>query len=93
MPFCLDNLRKRELILINRCCLCKSDGEAVDHILLHSEVASALWYAFFSHFGLTWVMPNSVANLFAWTGGHSRVLWCGRWSFFVLCGVCGGKEM
>jgi hypothetical protein len=68
----LDNLRKRQLIVINRCCLYKSDGETVDHILLHGEVASALWYAFLSRFGLSWVMPNNVADLFAcwWTGGR-----------------------
>jgi hypothetical protein len=38
--------RKRQLIVINRCCFCKSDGETVDHLLLHCEVASALWSAF-----------------------------------------------
>jgi hypothetical protein len=70
----LDNLRKRQLIVINRCCLCKSDGETVNHLFLHCEVARALWYAIFSRFGLHWVMPNSVVDLFAcwWTGGHSR---------------------
>ena len=39
----LDNLRKRHLIMVNRCYLCKSDGETVDHLLLHCEVANALW--------------------------------------------------
>ena len=73
----LDNLRKRQLIMINRC-LYKSDGETVE-ILLHCEVASALWYAFFSRFGLSWVMSNNVADLFAcwWTGGcfRSAMVW------------------
>jgi hypothetical protein len=40
----IDNLRKRNLIVINRCCLCKSDGETIDH-LLHCEIACSLWYA------------------------------------------------
>ena len=40
----LDNLRKRQLIMINICCLCKLDGETVDHILLQCEVACFMVY-------------------------------------------------
>jgi hypothetical protein len=61
----LDNLRKRQLTMINRCCMCKSDGETVDHLFLHCEVARALLYAIFSCFGLNWVMPKRVVDLFA----------------------------
>ena len=76
----IDNLRKkRNLIVINRCSLCKSDDENVDHLFLHSEIARSLWYAVFSQFGLSWVMPSKVAGLFAcwWLGGRSRsaVVW------------------
>jgi hypothetical protein len=35
----LDNLRKRQVIVVNRCCLCKRNGESVDHILIHCEIA------------------------------------------------------
>ena len=81
--------------MVNRCCLCKSDGESVDHLILHCETASALWHAIFSHFGLSWVMSNGVADLFAcwWTGGHpqSAIVW--NMIPFALCGVYGGKEM
>jgi hypothetical protein len=60
--------------VINRCCLCKSDGETIDHLLLHCEIAHSLWYAIFSRFGLSWVIPSKVAGLFAcwWLGGWSR---------------------
>jgi hypothetical protein len=69
----IDNLRKMNLIVINRCCMRKSDGETIDHLLLHSEIVCSLWYAIFSQFGLSWVMPSNVAGLFAsWqVGGHS----------------------
>jgi hypothetical protein len=43
----IDNLRKMNLIVINRCCMCKSDGETIDH-LLHNEIVCSLWYAIFS---------------------------------------------
>jgi hypothetical protein len=35
----MDNLRKRHIIVVDRCCMCKRDGESVDHLLLHCEVA------------------------------------------------------
>jgi hypothetical protein len=59
--------------VVNRCCLCKLNGEFVDHVLLHCKVTSALWNAIFSYFGLSWVMPNRVVDLFAywWLGGRS----------------------
>jgi len=75
----LDNLRKKRVIVIDRCCMCKMNGETVDHLLLHCEVARVLWYAILSRFSLSWVMPLWVIDLFAcwWTGGRSRsaVVW------------------
>jgi hypothetical protein len=65
--------------VVIRCCLCKSDGETIDHLLLHCKIARELWYAIFSRFGLSWVMPSSLANLFAcwWMGGSSwsAIVW------------------
>jgi hypothetical protein len=70
----VDNLGKRNLIVINRCCLRKSDEKTIDHLLLQCEIACSLWYAIFNRFGLSWVMPSSVAGLCAcwWTGGRSQ---------------------
>ena len=82
-----DNLRKRNLIVINRCCLCKLDGETVDHLLLQCEIACSLWYAIFSYFGLSWVMPICLL-----VGGLEfilGVLLCGKCFFFASCGVYG----
>jgi hypothetical protein len=49
----LDNLRKKCVIVIDRCCMCKMNGEFMDHLLLHYEVARALWNAIFSRFNLS----------------------------------------
>ena len=48
---------------MGRCCLCKLDGESIDHLLLHSKMAHALWNTILSRFGLSWVMPNNVVGL------------------------------
>jgi hypothetical protein len=75
----MDNLRNRQLIVINWCCLCKFNGESVDHLLLHYEVACSLWNTIFSRLGLSWVMPNNVKDLFTcwWSGSNSwsAVVW------------------
>jgi hypothetical protein len=65
--------------VISRCCMCKSSDETVDHLLLHCEVASTLWDAMLSHFGLAWVMPRRVVDLLAywWSSARrgSAVVW------------------
>jgi len=84
-----DNLRKRKIIIVDRCYLCKRDGETVDHLLLHCDVASTLWNHVFSRFGMSWVMPRRVVDLFScwWKAGRSKsaavwkmvpicILWC-----------------
>ena len=62
-------LRKQHVIVINRCCMYKKNWESVDHLLLHCEVACALWNILFNCFGLSWVIPSQIVDLFAcwWT--------------------------
>jgi hypothetical protein len=66
----LDNLRKRGLIVVGWCCMCKKSEESMDHFLLHCEVARNLWSALFTLFDVTWVMPERVIDLLACWGGR-----------------------
>jgi hypothetical protein len=88
----LDNLRKKNMILVNRCGMCKKNDEFIDHLLLHCECAQFLWNAFFTRFGLAWAMPRGAVDLLQcwWSGGRSRsavvwkmvplcIMWC-LWS-------------
>jgi hypothetical protein len=85
----VDNLKKRHIVIVDRCCLCKRNGESVDHLLLHCDVASAMWNNIFTRFGMSWIMPRRVIDLFAcwWKSGRPRsaaiwkmvpicILWC-----------------
>jgi hypothetical protein len=80
----VNKFRKRYFVVVDRCCMCKRNEESMVHPFFHCEVACALWNASFSRFGLSWVMPRKVANLYAswWTSGSS-----GRWCLLASCGV------
>ena len=43
----IDNLIKKNLPLVNCCCLCRCDEETVDHLFLHCKIAHPLWSEFF----------------------------------------------
>ena len=73
-----DNLRRRNIILVDWCCLCKEDGENIDHLFLHCTVARELWSSVFILFGVSWVMPRRVVDLLTcWQGslGRHREIW------------------
>jgi hypothetical protein len=57
----------------------------LSRLLLYCEVACALWNAFFCRFGMSWILPSRVVDLFA--------CWCGRWYFLAFCGAFGEKEI
>jgi hypothetical protein len=38
----LDNLRKRKVIVVDLCCMCKRSEESIDHLLLYCEIAREL---------------------------------------------------
>uniref|UniRef100_A0A2N9GZ95 Reverse transcriptase zinc-binding domain-containing protein n=1 Tax=Fagus sylvatica TaxID=28930 RepID=A0A2N9GZ95_FAGSY len=58
-----DNLRKRRVVLVDWCCLCKNAGESSDHIFLHYTLAKLLWDSVCTLFGIHWVMPRTMRDL------------------------------
>ena len=86
----IDNLQKRHLILVDWCCMCKRSGESVDHLLLHCPMAWDLWSMVLGLFGVHWVMPCHVLDVWAgWQGCYGNhcnmvvwrmvphcVMWC-----------------
>ena len=48
----IDNLVKKNLPLVNWCCLCRCDEETVDHFLIHCKFAYALWNEVLIMFGV-----------------------------------------
>jgi hypothetical protein len=55
-----DNLRKRSIVVVEWCVMCKKHGESVDYLFLHYDVAQVVWSSFYRLFGVEWVMPSSV---------------------------------
>ena len=88
-----NNLWKSGIIVLDWCCMCKRCGESVDHLLLHCPIDYELWTMVFCLFGLQWVMPKRVIDLFtAWQrffGRHRNIafwkavphciVWCIWW--------------
>ena len=67
------NLCKRCVIVFDWCYMCKRWGESVDHLLLHCPIAWELWSLVLCLFGIQWVMPHNVLELFeAWQGKFAR---------------------
>ena len=65
----IDNLRRRWILILDWCCMCKRNGESVDHLLIHSPIAFDLKSMVFTLFGIHWVMPKTVEELLAcWQG-------------------------
>ena len=74
-----DNLRGRMMDFVDWCIMCWCNGETVDHLLLHCGKTNRLWSLVFRSFGISWVLPRSVAGtLFGWwnwPGKHSSSIW------------------
>jgi hypothetical protein len=48
-----DNLRKRNVVVVVEwCCMCKTNEELIDHLLIHCEVARKLWSSIIDLFGV-----------------------------------------
>jgi hypothetical protein len=51
--------------------------KSIDHLILHYEVARELWASIFCFFGVEWVIPRRVIELFScWRGqlGSQNIL-------------------
>uniref|UniRef100_A0A2N9HJX6 Cux N-terminal domain-containing protein n=1 Tax=Fagus sylvatica TaxID=28930 RepID=A0A2N9HJX6_FAGSY len=84
-------LRKRRICIVDWCCMCKHSGESPNHLLLQCETAQSLWSMVFCLFGVIWVMPGSVVEVWLVGWGRSvnpdmRTLGC---CSFILCGFYG----
>ena len=86
-----DNLRRRGVVMVGWCCLCRGNDETVAHLLLHCPMAREVWSYIFRLFGVDWVMSGSVLDHVAgwrnWFGKHYSEVWnlvpaCVMWSLW-----------
>jgi hypothetical protein len=85
-----DKLHRRHIVVVEWCCMCKKNGEFIDHLLLHCDMARVVWRYFYSLFGVEWVMPRSMLDLLSGWGtllGRSHVT--RLWKQVPLCVMWG----
>ena len=59
----INNLQKQKILILDWCCMCKRNGESVDHLLILFPHASDLWSMVFTLFGIYWVMPKMLKTV------------------------------
>jgi hypothetical protein len=74
-----ENHMLRGYTMVGWCCMCKRDGETVDHLLIHCAAVHVLWNYVFQAFHMQWVLPRSVVDLLFgwrnWFGRHHSHIW------------------
>ena len=71
--------------MLDWCCMCKCNGESVDHLLLHCSVAHEM-SMLFGLFGISWDMAMSVLGfLDCWQGNLVRHWNIGVWRAVPHC--------
>lgn len=54
----INNLRKRHIVVLEWCGMCKQYEEKIDHFMMHCKLARSLWAEIFNTFGFEWVIPH-----------------------------------
>jgi exonuclease III len=74
-----DNLKKKGIVMVGWCCMCRNADETVDHLMLHCQFARQLWTFIFKSVGISWVLPSQVSELlfgwWNWFGKRSSGVW------------------
>jgi hypothetical protein len=65
--------------------MCKKTGESVDYLLLHCDVAFALWSSLFNHFKMSWVTPRRVIDMLACWRSSGRPRSAAVWKIAPIC--------
>ena len=86
----LENLKKRGFIIVNRCVLCKNDGELVDHIMLHYPFTKKVWDKIWSLMNVDRVFHATIQLFFScWKAPSKNFLIIKLWDF-ILPYLCWG---
>jgi hypothetical protein len=81
-----DNLRRRRVLVLDYCWLCKRNGESIPHLLMHCSFSTEIWNFFLNIFGISWVMPCGIVDLLCcWGGGCRNTRIRKVWGMVPLC--------
>ena len=94
----MDNLRRRNMIVVNACPLCLANEELVDHLLLHCRLTKSLCSSIFKDFSCSWFLPGYLNSFRSYSkDGFARFLALkgrpgGNYLFWLASGRFGKKE-
>jgi hypothetical protein len=72
--------------VVDWCSMCKRSGASINHLLLHCDVARALWIVLFSLYDVNWVMYGRVIDpLDCWKGQECNKMVMEVWRMAPLC--------
>ena len=82
----LDQLKRGGWPIANRCFLCCTEKESINHILIHCSKARVLWELVFALFGVMWILPLLARDTFlGWHGSFVRKKRRKAWMATPLC--------
>ena len=89
----MDQLRRRDFIVVNGCPFCLQDKETATHLLVHCNYAHTVWVSILRMFDMCWVMPCSIKEFFEqWVfrgkSVRGHILWrlslyAGLWKLWI----------
>eukprot|EP00268_Persea_americana_P013064 TRINITY_DN15690_c0_g1_i1.p1 TRINITY_DN15690_c0_g1~~TRINITY_DN15690_c0_g1_i1.p1 ORF type:complete len:100 (-),score=15.94 TRINITY_DN15690_c0_g1_i1:254-553(-) len=76
----MDNLRRRNVFIVDACPMCLANEESIDHLLLNCNSAQCLWKTIFRWFHCSGPLPSSFSALYEFWGLgvgsiRGRLLW------------------
>jgi hypothetical protein len=78
--FTMDNLRKRHVNVVDKCCMYKKNGESIDYPILYCEVVCTLWSVFSAASGYLGLCLEvdccSTWSAVMWKMVPTCLLWC-----------------
>lgn len=77
---------RRKFQPVNRCCMCRSTSQSINHLMLHYSFYTDFWNVFLALFGINWFMPFNISD--AYTSLSSMKVRKSMWEIWIMSPTC-----